>query len=196
MRATDRSAMVGVAVMTTTFLVCAAGMARAADSGRNVCYKEVDVDGAPEPGDGPDSGHERLVLNVDRQADLSFRGGYTQTLFDARGKNTDTEGDNEVMAAAQGTIIVTSKGGAGGDFDHGAHMGLVAIWVRPDGAAKNYDCYSEQESPTPVVWRCAVRDQNEDLKFDQATLTRMAHPDRFCGIFQDDVVDDAVDSVP
>ena len=120
---------------------------------------------------------------------LALTGGYAQSVYEAVGKNTDRENGNEIMAAAQGTIIVTAKGGSTGDFDHGAHMGVIALWVRPDGAAKNYDCYSEQESPTPAVWHCAVRDQNEGLKLDRATLTRLIPPDRNCGIFQDDVIE-------
>ena len=123
------------------------------------------------------------------QSDLTFPGGYTQSVFEAVGKNTDKEGKSEIMAPAQGTIIVTTKGGSTADYDHGAHMALVAIWVRPDGAAKDYDCYSEQESATPAVWHCAVRDQNEKLKLDLSTLTRLTQPDRYCGIFQDDVIE-------
>lgn len=71
------------------------------------------------------------MLDVDRQSDLTFPGGYTQSVFEAVGKNTDKEGKNEIMAPAQGTIIVTTKGGSTADYDHGAHMALVAIWVRP-----------------------------------------------------------------
>lgn len=156
----------------------------AADSGTNVCYREVDRDGSAE-----DSNSERLVLNVDRQSGLTFPGGFSQSVFEAVGKNTDLEKGNRIMATAQGTIIVTTKGGAAHDFDHGAHMGLIAIWVRPDGATKGYDCYSEEETATPTVWHCSVRDQNEGLKLDHATLTMMTRPDQYCGIFQDDVVE-------
>lgn len=157
---------------------------RAADSGTNVCYKEADQDGSTDS-----SSNERLVLNVDRQSGLTFPGGFNQSVFEAVGKNTDLESGNRIMATAQGTIIVTTKGGSARDFDHGAHMGLIAVWVRRDGATKDYDCYSEQESAMPTVWHCMVRDQNEGLKLNQATLTRMMAPDQFCGIFQDDVVE-------
>lgn len=166
-------------------LLAPAAAPRAADSGTNVCYKEADQDGSS------DTHNERLVLNVDRQSGLTFPGGFDQSVFEAVGKNTDFEDGNRIMATAQGTIIVTTKGGSSHDFDHGAHMGLIAIWVRRDGAAKNYDCYSEQESATPAVWHCTVRDQNEGLKLDRATLTRMTTPDQFCGIFQDDVVENS-----
>jgi hypothetical protein len=182
MRHGRRWSIMLAAGMVTPALIAPAS---AADSGTNVCYKEVDVDRDR----GGDNNNERVVLNVDRQSGLTFPGGYTQSVFEAVGKNTDTEGKNQIMAAAQGTIIVTTKGGSPADLDHGAHMGLVAIWVRPDGAAKNYDCYSEQESATPAVWHCAVRDQNEGLKLDRATLTRLTVPDQYCGIFQDDVIE-------
>ena len=163
-------------------LLVPAAAPRAADSGTNVCYKEADQDGST------DTNNERLVLKLDRQSGLTFPGGFGQSVFGAVGKNTDFEDGNRIMATAQGTIIVTTKGGSSHDFDHG---GLIAIWVRRDGAAKDYDCYSEQESATPAVWHCTVRDQNEGLKLDRATLTRMTTPDQFCGIFQDDVVENS-----
>lgn len=178
----QRLALLTGAMFSALFFPAAAS--RAADSGTNVCYREVDRDGSAEDGD-----KERLVLNVDRQSGLTFPGGFSQSVFEAVGKNTDLENGNRIMAAAQGTIIVTKKGGSARDFDHGAHMGLIAIWVRPDGATKDYDCYSEQETATPTVWHCGVRDQNEGLKLDQATLTLMNTPDQYCGIFQDDVVE-------
>jgi hypothetical protein len=160
------------------------------DEGRNVCYKVEEVAG---PDDASDlvADDERVVLNVDRQASLTFPGGYPQTVYTAVGKTTETgeNGRDQLMAAAQGTIVVTTKGGSTADYDHGARLGLLAVWVRPDAAVKSFDCTSEQESATPNVWICAVRDQDEGLKLDRATLTLLTRPDRHCGIFPDDVID-------
>lgn len=164
--------------------------ARAAgDNGRNVCYKVIEADGpgrAARPAQ-----NERLVLNVDRQSPLTFPGGYAQTVYTAVGKNTDMDdGGQRTMAAALGTVIVTTKGGSARDFDRGAHMGVVAMWVRPDDSFKDFDCTSEQETATPTSWSCQVRDQNEGLRRASATLTLLPPAgDQFCGIFQDDVIE-------
>lgn len=167
-------------------------LARGDDNGRNVCYKEEDLEKPDrQAADGRDQA--RVVLNVDQESPLTFPGGYPQTLYTALGKVTETNdnGRDELMAPAQGTIVVASKGGSPQDLDHGAHLGLVAVWVRPDNAAKDYECTSDrdEESATPRAWNCAVRDQNEGVKFDRARLTRLDRPDRYCGVYQDDVIE-------
>ena len=101
-----------VSVATLSALFAARGVARAAEGGSSVCYKEVDLDSGPDGGDAAhvDRNNERVALNVHRQGDLTYPGGYTQTVYAAFGKNIDAEDANDIMAAAQGTIVVTTKG--------------------------------------------------------------------------------------
>ena len=157
-----------------------AAAAGGGDTAKLVCYAEQDADAAGSKDE------KRVALAVDRSSDLTFPGGLKQTVYDAHGKQTDSDsGANRRMATALGEIIVTTKGGSTIKSDFGAHMGLRSLWVRPDDVSVDYDCSTTEESATPRVWQCAIRDQNEGLKLTAATLTLMDHPDAICGFFQD-----------
>jgi hypothetical protein len=133
--------------------------------------------------------NDRVALDVKFHSDLTFRGpGYRQSVYDALGKHVDYEKrgrDSEThMAVAHGAVVVTDKRGGGDRFQSGAHLGLEAIWVRDDRSSIDFDCTTEEESPTPDTWSCRIRSEH-DRRSDEVELVKVKGRDDYCGFFED-----------
>jgi hypothetical protein len=164
-----------VALVTTAFPL----MANAQSRDEKVCYR-IDDD---------DYKDDRVVLNVKFHSDLTFRGGFRQSVYDALGKHVDTDEDGgrpeTHMAVAHGAVVVTDRRGGSGRFQSGAHLGLEAIWVRNNKSSIDFDCTTEEEDPTPDTWSCMIRAEN-DRRSDEVDLVKVDdRRDRFCGFFED-----------
>jgi hypothetical protein len=155
---------------------------------------------------------ERLVIDAEKQgvivsnwydlAALLFGG--KQTAYSVHGKHVVATADPPPtnwlywMAAATGTVDVSvpfwgSRPPGLHGTDMGAHMGLVAQWVRGDGEPAGviwalpvtFDCGSVETSPTPSAWECQVYNEF-GVYWGTVNYTKVAitADDPRCNLFQ------------
>ena len=125
-----------MAALATPALLTPQRAVAAADSGTNVCYKEIDG--------GGDNNNERVVLDVDRQSDLTFPGGYTQSVFEAVGKNTDKDAQFAKIAS------VAAPKGLPADVKAKLHAAIVAALNDPAVKPKLLEVGFEIVANTPA----------------------------------------------
>lgn len=152
---------------------------------------------------------ERIVVDVEKQGILvnswtdlvALVFGGKQIAYKAHGKTVvaeEMEGEwIYSMAAVTGTVdvsspfLLTNGNSAMHPTQLGAHMGLVATWVRGDeygeSSARPYhfDCGSDEQSPTPATWHCQSYNDFGDY-WGAEDLTKVANPaaDARCNLFE------------
>lgn len=187
-------------VFITRAAVVALALPAGAVQAQAVCYRE---DLFPD---------ERIVIDVEPQGllvtpwyDLSaLVFGGKQSAYRVHGKNvfaerTEDSGWVYSVAAATGTVDVSTRyllknnDPAMQQTATGAHMGLVAHWVRGDGQPEGalvglpvtWDCGSAETSTTPETWTCQSYNQF-GVYWGTSILTKVAKPadDERCNLFE------------
>ena len=128
----------------------------------------------------------RLVLDVKKHSDLSFRGGPRQTVYSALGKHSYQYNYKTFMAVTHGAVVTSEKDRWDPRRESGAHLGLISEFVRSGGpdavlSPVNFDCTSTYVSSTPREWQCKTLYGGT---VTPTTLTQI-YPDKLCSDFQD-----------
>lgn len=139
--------------------------------------------------------NERFKLDIKKHSPLSERkeeqkfGHAKQTAFSVHGKHVL----NDWMATAEGTVVTAApadKHTSKSRKDTGAHLGLLAKWVRGDGNSDfarsvTLDCTTSEVSSAPKNWHCESRNEF-DVYHGFSKLTRVDETkDPACSIFED-----------
>ncbi|SFN07552.1 hypothetical protein [Nitrosomonas communis] len=149
---------------------------------------------------------ERFNLNVKTHSSLSKgtkkqdsgtsgkdSGHAQQKAYSVHGKHVV----HDFMATVEGTVITAGEtsgttGTTGGTADStGAHLGLLAKWVRGDGKSADFvrsvtvDCTTDEASATPHTWTCESRNEF-DVYHGFSRLTKVDETrDHACNTFED-----------
>jgi hypothetical protein len=170
-----------VTAVFTGIVAAAATAAPLSDAyAQSVCYK-WDI--------FPD---ERIVLDVERHSILvkPYRPfGEMQTAYSVHGKHAFAWEGASLMAAATGTVVVSSPTSSTNGGHYGAHLGLESEWVRGDGEfwgdmfaqPVDFDCTTDEISATPKTWHCET--SNEFGVYHGDSHLHMVWDDA-CKIFQ------------
>lgn len=193
--------LVGTVILTGTFMF--SSIASAVDNGSNVNINVGRHDNNPPPRINDQLAcyqwdifpNERFKLNVKNHSPLSERreeqnfGHAKQTAFSVHGKHVIFEH----MATVEGTVVTAAK--TSGSSGHptgqtGAHLGLLAKWVRGDGAndfarSVTVECTTDEISSTPDTWTCESRNEF-DVYHGFSKLTKVDETrDEACSTFED-----------
>ncbi|SFE02137.1 hypothetical protein [Nitrosomonas sp. Nm166] len=138
---------------------------------------------------------ERFKLDIKKHSPLSERkeehkfGHAKQTAFSVHGKHVL----HDWMATVEGTVVTAAPSNNSSNTksskDTGAHLGLLAKWVRGNGnhdfaRSVTLDCTTSEVSSAPKTWHCESRNEfNVYHGFSKLTWVDETK-DPACSIFQ------------